>query len=126
MSGSLNDVQPFLLVALCQGASIEFENPPNPGPLRSRNCLSATCPGHTQIFVLGLNAVGLNYSLPLLTQEAGVPRKIIGFESRFLPTFLHRVGTGDFDGNAVVPKESHGPGMQVDNVNPVHAPRAEG
>src|SRR5437588_12946102 len=119
--GSLDYLQPFLLIALRQGVPVMIEDLPYPGPLRSRNRPSPPCSCHPQIFVLGLNAVSLDHLLPLLAEEAGVPRRVSRLRHRFLPTSLDSVGAGDLDRQTQAPQEAHGPGVQMHHFEALHA-----
>ena len=103
-----------------------LEDLPDPGPLRSGQRPAPPRPGHLQVLVLGLNAVGLDHLLPLLAEEAGVPRRSVASTDAPPPsTPRWSSGLAISTVDALAPQEAHGPGVQMDHLDAIHALRAE-
>src|SRR4051812_18751722 len=82
-------------------------------------------PGHLEVVGGGLEVVGQHDLLPLLTQEAEVEVPLSRPPDRLLPARIDLVGSGDLDIDPSIAQEPDGPGVQVDDLDPVLLGSAE-
>ena len=81
--------------------------------------------GHLQVLRHGGDAVGLHHQRPLLLQEAHVEVGVAADGQGLLPALVDLLVGGDLEVHPLRLHEPHGPGVQVDDLDPLHLVAAQ-